>query len=304
MTRGAAARSRLLGDRGPLGADRHHDVRRSGRRVARGGLGRARVAGPGAQRAARRSGSRPCLRQRCGLPRVLLDRGEDRAQHRRRLGTFSIGADRGHLGRGVGDPGTAITSAVRRSPRTALVAAVDPCTPATWVNGGSPVTSPAAQIRGFVVRRWSSTLTNPRSLVRTPAAARSRPEVSGRRPTATRIASAGIRPAALQQHLGSLHRSNRLAGEHGGPVRGDRLMHRPRGFGLLVGQQPGRGLDHRHRGAESCEGLAEFAADAAAAQHDKAFGGARRRPTPTRQSYARLRWSTLPRRPIASRRRR
>ena len=74
--------------------------------------------------------------------------------------------------------GTAVTSAARRRPSTALAAAVAPCTPATWVNWGCPVTSPAAQIRGLLVRRCASTVTNPRSPVATPAASSPRPRAS------------------------------------------------------------------------------------------------------------------------------
>lgn len=45
-----------------------------------------------------------------------------------------------------------------------------PNTPAVWVNGGSAVTFPAAQIRGLLVRRWSN------SIVPVPAGPSSTPD--------------------------------------------------------------------------------------------------------------------------------
>ena len=50
---------------------------------------------------------------------------------------------------------------MRGSRRLALVAAVEPCTPATWVKCAGPVTCPAAETRGLLVRSRVSTMTNP-----------------------------------------------------------------------------------------------------------------------------------------------
>ena len=74
---------------------------------------------------------------------------------------------------------------MRRRPSTALPAATLACTPATWVNGGFAVMSPAAQTRGLLVRSRASVTTNPRSSTSTPApAAAAAPARAAAKPSA------------------------------------------------------------------------------------------------------------------------
>ena len=98
----------------------------------------------------------------------------------------------------------------------------------------------------------------------------------GRRPTATRTVSnpISVPSASTADHAAPSRRTavDRGAGAHLDTVGDERPGDELRGVGVFPGEQAFGGLDDRDLGPEAGEGLAELAADAAAAEHQQPAG--------------------------------
>ena len=163
-----------------------------------------------------------------------------------------------------------------------ISATIRPCAMARCASIGSPARSPTAQtLRIEVAQRVVDPDERPVHGQVEPSSPK--PVVQGRRPTVTRMVSAGIARSAPSAAGDPQRRAiRRQAARLGGGQHRDAqalhpAQHRARQLGVPARQDAVGGLDHRDRGAELGEGHAELEPDIAGADHRQALRHARQR---------------------------